>query len=256
MSREKWEIHGVYEILNLENGKRYIGSAAGKQGIEGRLEQHASKLSTNRHPNRHLQNAWNVHGKSAFALRSIFHCSAKDCIEFEQRHIDQFPWSALYNLAPKAGSVLGVKFSEEARKANSIRMKAMTADPEWRAQSSVRMKAITADPEWKAKHSARMKIVNADPEWKAQQSARMKVSCADPELKAQQSARAKAMHADPERKAKISARTKVMGADPEWKAQHSARMKVLWSDPAFRERMVTIRRNRKRSEIPPVPLQP
>ena len=50
-------------------------------------------------------------------------------------------------------------------------LKALHADPEFKARHAERMKALNADPEFKAKISklsaARMKALNADPEFKA-----------------------------------------------------------------------------------------
>ena len=98
--------------------------------------------------------------------------------------------------------------------------------PEFKAKFAARMKALNADPEFKAKlskaASARMKALNADPEFKAKTSARMKALNADPEFKAKTSARMKALHADPEFKAKTSARMKALNADPEFKAKVAA----------------------------------
>ena len=60
--------------------------------------------------------------------------------------------------------------------AAAARMKALNADPEFKAE----MKALNADPEFKAAAAARMKALNADPEFKA----KMKALHADPEFKA------------------------------------------------------------------------
>jgi hypothetical protein len=62
-------------------------------------------------------------------------------------------------------------------------MKALNADPEFKAATSARMKALNADPEFKAATSARMKALHADPEFAAKRdalaSARMKALNAD-----------------------------------------------------------------------------
>ena len=64
----------------------------------------------------------------------------------------------------------------EARQVKSKRMKALNADPEFKAKiskaASARMKALHADPEFKAKTAARMKALNADPEFKAARARR------------------------------------------------------------------------------------
>jgi hypothetical protein len=65
---------------------------------------------------------------------------------------------------------------EAGREAKAARMKALHADPEFKAKTAARMKALNADPEFKAKvskaASARMKALNADPEFKARMKAR------------------------------------------------------------------------------------
>ena len=49
-------------------------------------------------------------------------------------------------------------------------MKALNADPEFKARNAERMKALHADPEFKARHAAasaeRMKALHADPEFR------------------------------------------------------------------------------------------
>ena len=47
-------------------------------------------------------------------------------------------------------------WSKEKRLAAAARMKALNADPEFKAATSARMKALHADPEFKAATSARM----------------------------------------------------------------------------------------------------
>ena len=92
-------------------------------------------------------------------------------------------------------------------------MKALNADPEFKARNAARMKALNADPEFKARNAAaaskRMKALHADPEFKARNAAaaaeRMKALNADPEFKAATSARMKALNADPEFKARLKA---------------------------------------------------
>lgn len=53
----------VYAIENLENGKVYIGSSIVYQA---RQRWHRWALKNGRHPNEHLQRAWNFYGESTF----------------------------------------------------------------------------------------------------------------------------------------------------------------------------------------------
>ena len=102
-------------------------------------------------------------------------------------------------------------------------MKALNADPEFKARHAERMKTLNADPEFKARNAAasaeRMKTLNADPEFKARHAERMKALNADPEFKARNAERMKALHADPEFKARLRAgiRRHFDGCDvPSW----------------------------------------
>ena len=52
---------GIYQIRNIINNKIYIGQSL---NIKTRFLQHKQALRKNRHPNQHLQNAWNKYGKS------------------------------------------------------------------------------------------------------------------------------------------------------------------------------------------------
>lgn len=57
---------GIYQILNLINQKCYIGSS---KDISHRWCDHKRQLRSNKHGNKHLQNAWNKDGENMF----IFH---------------------------------------------------------------------------------------------------------------------------------------------------------------------------------------
>ena len=55
---------GIYKIINIVNGKFYIGSS--KLSVERRMIIHKSLLKSNRHGNKHLQSAWNECGEQNF----------------------------------------------------------------------------------------------------------------------------------------------------------------------------------------------
>jgi group I intron endonuclease len=101
---------GIYEIKNTTNGKRYIGSAI---DFQTRFKAHLNALRKNKHPNRHLQFAWNKYGEQAFVFNVILYCSSQNLLFYEQRALDVY--NTLYNLAPTAGSQLGVHFSDEGK---------------------------------------------------------------------------------------------------------------------------------------------
>lgn len=78
---------GIYAIMNLLNGKIYIGQSI---DIEDRLKHHESSLKYNRHENSHLQNSWNEYGEDNFSFYIIQLCSEEELDELEIKYIRQF----------------------------------------------------------------------------------------------------------------------------------------------------------------------
>lgn len=114
MELPRWDRTGVYKIVNLVNGKPYVGSTA--TSFRGRAYEHRKLLRKGRHPNIHLQRAWNKYGEEAFEFRVVQFCPPEDCLKNEQRWIDRLDaFKSGYNRSPTAGSTYGLKWSEQAR---------------------------------------------------------------------------------------------------------------------------------------------
>jgi group I intron endonuclease len=104
---------GIYKILNTANGKIYIGSAV---SLDSRWRDHSWNLRRGKHPNRHLQGAWNIYGEDAFQFQVCERVEEGKLIEIEQFYLDKFkPYDPLigYNKSKIAGSTLGVPCSPE-----------------------------------------------------------------------------------------------------------------------------------------------
>ena len=101
---------GIYEIRNMVNGKRYVGSAV---SFGNRWRVHAQSLARGDHHSRALQRAWARYSPRAFQFNKLLACSKENLIMYEQICIDAL--KPEYNCAPKAGSQLGYKHSEESR---------------------------------------------------------------------------------------------------------------------------------------------
>lgn len=106
----------VYKIVNNINGKLYIGSAIGNFI---RKSQHYYLLRRDKHPNAHLQSAWNIYGELNFSFIVIEFVSETDRLIKEQEYQDLYKSYIPeygYNCKLKCSSSLGVKWSEEAKK--------------------------------------------------------------------------------------------------------------------------------------------
>ncbi len=87
---------GIYEILNKDTKKSYIGSS--KQ-IEKRWEQHLQALEKGEHHSILLQRAWNKYGKECFEFIVKEECKEEELLVREQKYLDLKP---KYNIGAQA----------------------------------------------------------------------------------------------------------------------------------------------------------
>lgn len=101
---------GIYQILNLSDGKRYVGSSS---DMRRRWKDHLNALRRGGHHNNRLSRSWAKHGEASFQFQPLLYCSPSDLIFYEE-----LAFSGLkpeYNAAPVAGSTRGISYSDEAR---------------------------------------------------------------------------------------------------------------------------------------------
>jgi group I intron endonuclease len=106
---------GLYEIVNLANRKRYVGSSF---DIDSRWRSHKSALNRGRHRNSHLQRAWSKYGRDAFVFSVIKLTSREDKLKEEQALLDGVFSSKeeVYNIGIVADSgMTGRTHSDEAK---------------------------------------------------------------------------------------------------------------------------------------------
>ncbi len=133
---------GIYAIVNLNNGKFYLGSAV---NIYQRWAGHRSNLRKGTHHSAILQNAWNKHGPEAFQFVVIERIDdVTQLIPIEQEYLDGCHPD--YNVSPTAGNCLGVKHTAATKAKLSAARKGR---PAWN-------KGIPRDPEVTAKIVAKI----------------------------------------------------------------------------------------------------
>lgn len=103
----------IYLILNHINHKRYIG-----QTIDGkaRLQRHKSELQRSKHPNSHLQRAWEKYGENSFEFAVIEFCNKEFLDKREKFWIDYYDsMNNGYNIKPGGASERGWQMTDEQR---------------------------------------------------------------------------------------------------------------------------------------------
>lgn len=68
---------GIYRITNNVDGMVYIGQS---KNLASRLAGHRSLLASRSHPNRRLQDAWNLHGREAFSFDVVMLIDDHRCL--------------------------------------------------------------------------------------------------------------------------------------------------------------------------------
>jgi len=78
---------GVYKIVNLVNGKIYIGKSL---RLKYRWKQHLWKLKNKTHANKHLQSAFNKYTNINFWFEILEYCSKESVCEREMFYINKY----------------------------------------------------------------------------------------------------------------------------------------------------------------------
>jgi group I intron endonuclease len=135
------EISGIYRIQSIIKPERiYIGSAV---DIKGRWRGHFYDLRKNKHGSTKLQNHCNKYGECDLQFSILLGCNKEDLIKHEQFFIDSL--NPYFNSCKKAGSNLGLRWSEETKKKQS---------------DAKRGKVVSEETKRKMSESARGRIIS------------------------------------------------------------------------------------------------
>jgi len=152
---------GVYQIVNTENGKRYIGSA---KCFHARKGKHLSALSLGKHHAKHLQSAFRKYGDAAFSFSILLVCAPEDLLFYEQRAIDGL--HPEYNSSPTAGNTLGVRCDPERRRKISVAHTGKVLTEEHKRSIALGGTGRTPSEETRVKLVAAAQARANDPEWR------------------------------------------------------------------------------------------
>lgn len=135
----------IYSIAHVDSGREYIGQTV---YLSQRWARHRRALNKGTHHNAPLQAAWLKYGADAFVFEILLICSPDRLTVEEQRLFDER--KPRFNVAPVAGSSLGVKQSAQA----TAKKLGRRASPETRAKMSAASKGHITSPEQRAKIAA------------------------------------------------------------------------------------------------------
>lgn len=111
MKRDKKRLSGIYSLISISKGHRYVGCAT---YIKSRISSHLAALRHNRHHSVILQNHFNKYGEEdiAFEILELVD-DVSTLVNREQFYIDTlFP---RFNVCPVAGRCEGRPVSEKTR---------------------------------------------------------------------------------------------------------------------------------------------
>ena len=156
---------GVYKILNVMNGKVYVGSAA---NFKSRWKFHLGQLRYGNHHSITLQRAYNKYGERNFMFVIIEVIKDKTKLKEREQIWKDFYKSYDprygYDICPKAENCLGVKHTPETCAKRSVATKRNWANPECRERIMTNLKKSLSDPEYKSKMAKITKKMWENPE--------------------------------------------------------------------------------------------
>ncbi len=132
---------GIYKITNTATGKCYVGQS---QRVKKRVKEHFRLLDANKHPNQHLQNAFNKYGKVSFAWSLEAECDKTDDLDvIENAFLSgdaNFEEPVVYNIADFAKAPMrGKKHTDQTKqkiKTAILKIHRDFFDPAWRLKLS------------------------------------------------------------------------------------------------------------------------
>jgi hypothetical protein len=115
---------GIYQILNIENNNRYVGSS---KDLDSRLYTHKRQLQEGKHSNYILQAAWDEFGEDSFEFSILEYCEINELADREQSYLPVEKTSkalrqnGFYNISPSAVNTAGMERKPRAKPQDNYR---------------------------------------------------------------------------------------------------------------------------------------
>ena len=171
-------MRGIYKITNTLDGTCYIGSSF--KDTTNRCKQHKNHLKANRHPNVHLQRAWNKYGEEVFTFTHLLDYTGDDIhelVRLEEKILKE-QGDHVYNILKEC--LTNPSLNENVKQ----KLRDKWNDEEYRTKMSEISKR-NWNPERKEKWLARMKEYWANPENRKRVGENVRKRLQEPELKEQ-----------------------------------------------------------------------
>jgi group I intron endonuclease len=236
-TQEEMRKTGVYEIVHIASGKRYVGSAS--VSFASRLRCHRHDLKKQRHSSVLLQRAWNKYGPEAFEFRIVESTAPEHAIAVEQTFID---WrnstdpSRGFNILAVAGSSRGCKRSNETRQKIREATLRQFSSPEIRERHASAQRNRYQDGSEKEKVSQHFKKFYSNPDARETMANRVRSHFADESVRAAHSEQQKAALSNPETRKKQSDSANKRWSDQKTRDEQREKTRAIVGTPEARER--------------------
>ena len=153
INRKTLKTPGVYSLINILNGKSYIGSSA---SLYERLKDYYQPAYIASQPKRHINRAILKYGIESFLVVILEYTDLSDLYASEQAWIDSF--EPEYNVLKYVTSMPGYKLTQEHKDNISKAITGKKQTAERRAAQSARLIGA-GNPLWGRKHSEATKAL-------------------------------------------------------------------------------------------------
>ena len=241
---------GIYRITHLASGNDYIGSAV---SIYSRARAHRSTLGRGVHHSARLQRIFTKYGEHSLTIEVLEMVAEKSAlVEREQHYIDTR--KPTLNTAALAGSILGVKRSDETKAKLSAMAKERAKNPEYLAKLSAARAGYVITDATRQKIAATLAGRSPSPETRRKISLFHRGKTMSDSARANMSIAQRGRVVSAETCARISASKK--GKKPffsdEQRAKKSESMRIAWiarrAKPVTAKRQLTVEQKAQKSE--------